>query len=95
MSKTLHVYLDSTYRFGGSTNNFSYNLQDPIRAAKYFKVSTAEIPFCHITTSETQGRPTTITNYTFPKTTQYRLSQQQSRVDTIIVSALSQSFKRR
>ena len=47
MTKSIHVYVDSTYRFGGSTSSFPYNLQDPIQKAKGFKVCTAEIPLSY------------------------------------------------
>jgi hypothetical protein len=47
MSKSIQVYVDSTYRYGGRTSNFPYNLQVPITNAKSFKLTTAEIPLSY------------------------------------------------
>ena len=43
MSKAVQIYVDSTYRLAGNTQNFKYQLKDPIKA-KYFKLTSAEIP---------------------------------------------------
>ena len=44
MSKSIQVYVDSTYSIGGKTSNFSYQLKEPIRNAVSFKITSAEIP---------------------------------------------------
>ena len=47
MSKSIQVYVDSTYAYSGSTNNFTYYLKEPIKNVSSFKITSAEIPLSY------------------------------------------------
>ena len=47
MSKSIQVYVDSTYAYSGSTNNFTYFLKEPIKNVSSFKITSAEIPLSY------------------------------------------------
>ena len=47
MSKTIQVYVDSTYTYSGSMNNFTYYLKEPIKNVSSFKITSAEIPLSY------------------------------------------------
>ena len=54
MSKAIQIYVDSSYRLSGDTSNFKYNLKQPIKA-KYFKLTTAEIPLTYYNVRNVSG----------------------------------------
>lgn len=56
MSKSIQVYVDSTYRYAGDTNNFKYQLKDPIKA-QFFKLTSAEIPLTYYNVRNNNGSP--------------------------------------
>jgi hypothetical protein len=90
MSKSIQVYIDSTYAMAGYTSNFSYFLKEPIRNAKSFKITSAEIPlsFYNIRSSGIDANNTFIFSETNGTTTTTATVTAGYYTSTSIITAL-------
>ena len=55
MAQSTQVYCDSTYRYGGSTSNFTYMLKKPLDNMTSFKLISAEIPLTYYNVRNNAG----------------------------------------